>query len=229
MSTQAAPTPGFMRHALGMPAGSVRAILAVAILLYLWVMAVGTGPEGKGLLFQGQIPAKDGVGNGYSYASTAFVYLHVVMVVILCHFIVAHGKTIGHHVSHHSLLWMPRGTMRIVLLGGYFALAYWTFQFRGDYPDPDLHIVFLVVAIVLAAFLLGHTSTSVMRWLYGTLPPWFLDMQAWFSCIAVVLLAWVLMARLVINPHVNATTQLTLQYSEAAMAAFVGFYFGARS
>src|SRR5262249_36987467 len=116
VSTQAAPvssvpeTPGFVRHALGMPAGSVRALLAFAILIYLWVMALATTRDGAGLLAQKE-------------AMTAFIYLQLVMVLILCHFVVAHGKTIGHRVSRHSPLWMPRGSVRILLLAGYFGLA----------------------------------------------------------------------------------------------------------
>jgi hypothetical protein len=223
VSTQAAPaasipeTPGFMRHALGLPAGSVRALLAFAILLYLWVMALATTRDGAGLLAQKE-------------AMTAFIYLQLVMVVILCHFVVAHGKTIGHRVSRHSPLWMPRGSIRILLLAGYFGLAYWTYRNHTDYHQPDVERVMLVVALVMGAFLVGHLSTSIMRLMSGpALPFWFLDVQAWFSLIALALLAWVLIGRLVINTSVAAETQLTLRYSEAAMAAFAGFYFGARS
>jgi hypothetical protein len=216
------PTPGFMRHALGMPAGSVRAMLAFAILGYLWVMALGTDSKGNGLLSQGEdtkVPA-----------TTAFIYLQLTMVLVLCHFVVAHGKSIGSRVSRSSPLWMPRGSVRVLLLAGYFGLAYWTYRFHPDYPKPNVELVIIVVALVLAAFLVGHLSTRVMHWFSGpVLPFWFLDVQAWFSLIALALLFYVLIGRLVINTSISPDARLTFQYSEAAMAAFVGFYFGARS
>jgi hypothetical protein len=216
------PTPGFMRHALGLPAGSVRALLAFAILAYLWAMALGTDRQGQGLLAQGEGTAVP--------ATTAFVYLQLVMVLVLCHFVVAHGKSIGHRVSRHSPLWMPRGSVRVLLLAGYFGLAYWTYRNHPDYPRPNVELVILVVAIVMAAFLVGHVSTKVMHVFSGPeLPFWFLDVQAWFSLIGLVLFAYVLVGRLIINTSISPEARLTFQYSEAAMAAFVGYYFGARA
>jgi hypothetical protein len=210
-----------MRHALGMPAGSVRAMLALGILMYLWIMALATTQNNRPLLDQRN-------------ATVSFIYLQLIMVLVLCHFLVAHGNTIGRHVSHHSPLWLPRGTLRFLLLLGYFGLAYWTWRNRevfGKFEVKDVEQVIIVAAIVMAAFFVGHVSTGAMRWLSGgRLSPGFLDLQAWFSLIALVLLAWILIARLVINPGISdVDKQLSLVYSEGAMAAFVGFYFGARS
>lgn len=217
------PTAPFLRHALGLPAGSIRALLAFGVLLYLWVMAFasGTNAEGKvtGMLAQ-------------PMASTAFIYMQVIMVIVLAHFTVAHGKTIGSAVSRHSPLWMPRGSLRLVLLGAYFGLAYWTWTHRAMFKTTglDLEPIIVVLSVVLGAFLVGHISTAVMRFLSGgALPYWFQDIQAWFGLISLVLLVWIFIARLVINPNVSDQTRLSLMYSEPAMAAFVGFYFGARS
>lgn len=220
------PSQGFNRHALGMPAGSVRAMLALGILLYLWVMALATAKGGEPLL-------------GQPYATASFIYLQLIMVLVMCHFLVGHGHSIGAGVSRHSPLWLPRGTIRLVLLVGYFGLAYWTWRNRADFGKvqvEDLEWVIIVTAVVMAAFVAGHAGTGVTRWMAGgRTPPWALDVQAWFSLIALILLAWILLARLIINPTFvkpidgEPDKRLTLQYSEAAMAAFVAFYFGARS
>lgn len=220
MSTEP-PTSPLFRHALGLPAGSIRALLACCVLLYLWVMAFATGidSDGKvtGMLAQPMAP-------------TAFIYMQVIMVIVLAHFTVAHGKTIGSAVSRHSPLWMPRGSLRLILLAAYFGLAYWTWTHKDLFRQAEMEPIIVVLALVLAAFLVGHFSTATMRYVSGgSLPYWFQDIQAWFGLIGLVLLVWIFIARLVINPNVSDTAKLSLMYSEPAMAVFVGFYFGARS
>src|SRR5262249_39550446 len=155
-------------------------------------------------------------------ASTSFVYLQVVMLVMLCQFLAAHGTTIGRQVSRFSPLWMPRFTVRLLLLVGYFGLAYWTFRNRDvfkQYGVPDVEQVVIVLAIVMAAFVAGRTSSQVMRWWGGGgIPYWVLDVQAWVSLVALLLLFWVLISRLVINPTMtDVKNQQSLVYSEAAM------------
>src|SRR5258707_13249355 len=102
-----APANTMPRHALGLPAGSVRALLAFGVLGYLWVLALAPTREGKSLLTENL------------QASQAFIYLQFLMVLILAHFFTAHGRSIGHQVSRRSPLGLPRGSVRILLLGGY--------------------------------------------------------------------------------------------------------------
>src|SRR5581483_8188581 len=70
------------RHPLGLPAGSVRAILSSAVLGLLWAILLTT-PQPR------QLPL-------------VFFYLSVLMVLVLACFFAAHGKTIGHQVSKRS-------------------------------------------------------------------------------------------------------------------------------
>ena len=58
------------RHALGLPAGSVRALLAFMVLAVLWLLAL------YGLTPSGQVPL-------------TFIYLQYVMILILAHFFAA--------------------------------------------------------------------------------------------------------------------------------------------
>jgi hypothetical protein len=205
------------RHALGLPAGSIRALLAFGVLGFLWALALVPGPKGDGILNQ-----KD--------ASQAFVYLQIIMVLILAHFFVAHGKSIGSTVSNRSPLGLPRYSVRVILLVGYLGLAYWMYNHRtaNDFAAPETAPLLLMIAVLFTAFFIGYVLTGLVSFLWGgSLPFWFQDVQAWFALIALLLLGILILLRLVINPSLELP--LSLGNIEIALAAFVGFYFGARS
>src|SRR5438445_434686 len=79
------------RPALGLPVGSVRAILGLSVLASLWAMAI-VHPD--------RLPA-------------TFVYLTILKLFILVHYFAAHGK---HTVAGQKhALGLPSGTIRFVL------------------------------------------------------------------------------------------------------------------
>jgi hypothetical protein len=214
MSTVPAERP---RHALGLPAGSVRALLAFGVLAYLWILALGKSKDGGPLLSEERV-------------ATAFVYLQVLMVLILAHFFVAHGKTIGSRVSHSSPLGMPRGSVRFVLLGGYLGLAYFMYATKPPFQVPETMPVMLMLAVLVTCFIVGHALTNVVVWFArGSTPAWFQDIQAWFALMGMVVLGIVVILRLVINYSLPLGDQLNLDVIEAILAGIAGFYFGARS
>ena len=211
------------RHALGLPAGSIRAILALGLMGYLWLLVLSPGHDGESLLAGAK-------------ASRAFIYLQVLMVLILAHFFTGHGKTIGGTVCDRAPLGMPRGSVRIILLGAYLGLAYYMYHRHLNFVIPETGPVFLDLAILVSAFIVGHISTSLVRssagphpaW-YGTLPAWYQDIQAWFALIALLTLGVIVLIRLVINTTVPYERQIDPEVVEMILAGFVGFYFGARS
>jgi hypothetical protein len=209
--------PQTRRHALGLPAGSVRALLAFGVLAYLWVLVLKPGPDGKSLLAN-----KD--------ASLAFIYLQFLMVLILAHFFAAHGSTIGGQVSRRSPLGLPRGTVRFLLLAGYLGLAVYLYQTQPVFQMPERGPVLLLLLVLISAFFLGHILTALVGWFSGPfLPPWFQDLQAWIALLALLLLGVIVIVRLVINTSLPLERQLELPTTEAILAGLVGFYFGARS
>jgi hypothetical protein len=215
MST-AVPTPP-PRHALGLPAGSVRALLALGVLGYLWVLALTPGEDGKSILAQKQ-------------ASQAFIYLQFLMVLIIAHFFTAHGHSIGKQVSARSPLGLPSGSIRLILLAGYLGLAYFLYTHKPEFQMPDTGPVLLMLSILLTAFFLGHLITGFMRFVGGgTLPYWFQDIQAWFALIGLLLMGVIVIVRLAINTSLPMEKQLDLSITESILAGVVGFYFGARS
>jgi hypothetical protein len=209
-----APPP---RHALGLPAGSIRALLAFGVLAYLWILAVAPGEGGKPLL-------------ATEKASQAFIYLQFLMVLIIAHFFTAHGHTIGKQVSRRSPLGLPRGSVRLILLGGYLGLAYYMYTTKPAFQMPETGPVLLMLGVLLTAFFLGHLITGFVRFLgRGTLPYWFQDIQAWFALIGLLLMGVIVIVRLAINRSLPLEMQLDLSVTESILAGVVGFYFGARS
>ena len=211
------------RHALGLPAGSIRAILALGVMGYLWLLVLTPAKGGGSLLAGPQV-------------SRAFIYLQVLMVLILAHFFTGHGKTIGGTVSDRSPLGMPRGTVRLFLLGAYLGLAYYMYHTHLNFAIPETGPVFRDLAILVSAFIFGHVSTSLVRsntgaqpaW-YGTLPAWYQDVQAWFALVAMLILGVIVLIRFVINTNVGYENQIDPEVVEMVLTGFVGFYFGARS
>lgn len=203
--------PRHRRHALGLPAGSVRALLAFLVLAVLWLLAL------YGLTDKGEIPL-------------AFIYLQYVMILILAHFFAAHGSTIGRHVSPHSPLWLPAGTVRFLLLAGYVGLIVWlVYNQRQFEPVPEGHLVLPLVLI--AGFFVGYVITKVVLALSGTgqLPFWFQDVQAWFALLASIGLTVIVILHLFILPTIEQSLHFSTTTFETIVAAVVGFYFGARS
>jgi hypothetical protein len=202
------------RHALNLPAGSVRTLLALGVLGTLWVTAVFTRPDETGHV---KLPI-------------AFIYLNYLMALILAHFFTAHGKTIGSVVSDRSPLGLPAGTARLVLIGGYIGLAYFLYQRQVDFEPAPMGDLALLVGLMLGAYFLGHLLSGIMRFLGGgVLPAWYQDFEAWVSLLAMIAMGVLSMVHLVINTHLPLEDRLDMGTVEAVLAALVGFYFGARS
>lgn len=214
MSTvPATPKP---RHALGLPAGSIRALLAFGVLGYLWLLVLRPTEGGGSPLANQQ-------------ASLAFIYLQFLMVLIIGHFFTAHGKTIGHHISEGSPLGLPSGCVRFLLLAGYLGQAVYLYYTRPKFELPETASVILLVLVLVSAYMVGYVITGAMNTVYSVLPPWFLDLQAWVALCALLLLGVILLIRLVINTAVSPDNQIRLDVVEAVLAGLVGLYFGARS
>lgn len=214
MSTLAPLPPP--RHALGLPAGSIRALLALSVLGLLWLLALQPLPGHEGKLGDIKLP-------------TVFMDLQILMVLILAHFFAAHGHTIRPGGVGRSPLGLPRGSVRFLLLAGYLGLAAFLFhaQPQFEYPSTSAILLFLVLG---SAFFLGHVVTAaVFRLSGGVLPYWFQDVQAWVALLAILCMGVILIILLFINPSLPQEMKIDMPLLEAILAGLVGFYFGARS
>jgi len=207
------------RHPLGLPAGSVRALLALMILGLIWALVV---------LQQTQ------------NIKPPPIYLYYLMFLALGHFFAAHGKSIaGKGSSEPSPLHLPRGVIRTLLLLGFVAVFAWRYYKLQDFdsflklqgPSDSEEQPFLPFVLV-GAFFLGILATHVVRLgrdSSDATPPWFQDVLAWISLLAMLGLAAEVIILVVINPTLEPERQLHMPNWQMALAAIISFYFGVRS
>jgi hypothetical protein len=200
------------RHPLGLPPGSVRAILAFLVFGTVWAMLLL--PEEKAV----KIP----------------LYLYYLMFLILGHYFAARGHAQATAApGHHHPLYLPRGSIRILFFVGFAAAFGWGYHQNPNFFDrlnPPLADKPCLPLVVLGTFFLGLLVNKLGNVLLAGpegLPPWFQDLMAWVSLLAVGALFIEVIIRLVIQP--TMLTELDLPTWESILAGLVAFYFGARS
>lgn len=199
------------RQPLGLPAGSVRALLTFMILGLVWGLMLM--PEEKDI----QIP----------------LYLYYLMFLILGHFFAAHGHSIaGSATGNASPLYLPRGTLRTLIILGFLGVFGYRYYLHRDLDDflklrePLLQQPYLPL-VILGGFFLG----IFVNRLTGRLATaaWFQDILAWVALLATIGLSAEVIIQLIINPSVDPEHRLQLYQWHTVLSAIISFYFGARS
>jgi hypothetical protein len=208
-----------VRHPLGLPAGSVRALLALMVLGLIWAILVLQDTQN---------------------INPPPIYLYYLMLLILGNFFAAHGHSIaGPGSVERSPLYLPRGVIRTILFLGFIGVFAWRYykdqswDKLWDLKQPELgrvpYLAFLIVGTFLLGILLGH----LIRWSQrGTnvAPYWFHDILAWLALLAVIGLVIEVLILVVINPGLPEDRQIRqLPALEVPLAAVISFYFGLRS
>jgi hypothetical protein len=200
------------RQPLGLPAGSVRALLTLMILGLIWALLLM--PDEKEI----QIP----------------LYLYYLMFLILGHFFAAHGHSIaGSETGTASPLYLPRGTLRTLIFLGFLAVFGSRYYFHRDFEDflrlrePLLQQPYLPL-VIIAGFFLGVFVNRVVVQSVG-ITPWFQDMLAWVALLATFGLGAEVVIQLIINPSLDPDRRLQLYPVHVVLSAIISFYFGARS
>jgi hypothetical protein len=199
-----------VRHPLGLPAGSVRAVLSLIIAGLFWLLLLL--PADKDV----QVP----------------LYLYFLLGMVLV-FFASHGRSIAPAgAAHRSPLGLPRGSILGIIVLGTVAVVGWKMH-----TDPELLLSrltpepqqlpqwpYLLAALVGGFFLGWLIRLGPWRSLY-----WFQDLQAWVSLIAMAMLGVEIVVLLFINPHLEEQTPINFPMWEEALTAIVAFYFGVRS
>jgi len=208
-------SPPARRHPLGLPAGSIRALLAFMVFGIIWTLLLLPEREDKDIL----IPQ----------------YLYYLMFLILGHYFAARSHTpVLAGVRQYHPLYLPRGSLRLIMILGFVAAIAWGFYHNPLFFDRLKSVQLsdqpYLPLVLLGAFFLGIVVARMAdRVLTGPegLSPWFQDILAWVALIAILSLGIEVIVRLVINPSLSKS--LDLPYWEGYLAAVVGFYFGLKS
>ncbi len=191
------------RHPLGLPAGSIRAIIALTIASSFVVHL---------LLTNQPIP----------------LYLYFLLALVPP-FFTAHGTSIGADPTEPSPLYLPRGLIRILIsLGTLAAVGYFIFlnegSIKGLAPAANDLNAFPNYLIAMVAGLLVGMLVGKGPW--RKLPA-FQDIQAWISIVALLALGTELVIDLVVRKRLtDAIDPVTWN---TALIAILSFYFSSRS
>jgi hypothetical protein len=200
-------------HAFGLPAGSVRAILAVVIIGTVWVWVVLQPDQ--------EVPD----------------YLRDLLFIILGHYFAVRSRVDSTGEAGPPPLYLPRGTVRALLVLGFAVVAALLVRRRSLLPIERNHGA--ITLLLVFGFLLGFVMRKVSGWFTAgghRLPRLVEDLRAAIALIAAVVLVVLVWNRLVpFLPHPRPDTVRGMRLHlgsygpEHVLAAVIGFYFGSRS
>jgi hypothetical protein len=212
----AALPPRPSRSALGLPPGSVRAMLTLLIVGLVCVLVL--------------IPPTDP-----AHPTPLPAYLLYLLFITLGHYFAAHGHSIRQRgEGGHSPLYLPGGVIRLVILVALVGTFTWQWM---NHPDvllqqlresvDDIQRQPYLPLVILAGFFIG----VVVRTLVGRNNVSYVwqDIEAWFALLGVIGLCIEILILLVINPTLEPEQRLTLPNWQGFLSGIVAFYFGARS
>jgi hypothetical protein len=200
-------------HALGLPSGSVRALLAILIFATVWCS----------ILVQPNREIPD--------------YLGDLLFIIMGHYFAARRRSAAEPEPGPPPLFLPKGSVRLLLLGGSVLVAVLLYQ-RGQLTPVDRNPG-VVTLLLVGGFLLGVALNTVAAWWQdrGHRTPRFLeDLRALVSLAAAIALVFLVLNHFfrfvppdLIGDFLSQWVHLGRLGPEHILAAIVGFYFGSRS
>jgi len=196
------------RQPLGLPEGSVRAVLALQITLSFWMLVILPDPAQRTL----HIPLN-------LYFLLAFVFM----------FFVSYGHSAADTEDPEpSPLGLPPLLVQIVILFGTAAILWWQYSTNPDRlkarlaPD-ELKNAYRFGAALLGGFMVGF----LIRAIPGRNSAIFQFIHAWLSMIAM----FMLVVEIVVHAFISPTLEESLDVAtlEMVITAIVACYFGTRS
>jgi hypothetical protein len=203
------------RQPLGLPAGSVRAILSLLVMGQIYALLLL--PDERAA----QVP----------------IYLYYLMFLVLGGYFAAHGKSIASPaLGGASPLHLPRGTVRTLIILGFAAVLGWRYYVTRDWTtllkvqEPLLDKPYLPL-VLIGAFFIGHLLSHLFGRMVGASAAgayWLHDLRSWFALVAGFGLGAEVIVQFVINPTLEPSQRLNPPHWQMILAAIVAFYFGAR-
>ena len=197
------------RAPLGLPPGSVRAILSILIAGQFWLLLSLPAHYDRVL-----IPLN------------LYFLLSLVMI-----FFISHGRSIAHVAGTGSPLYLPRGSIRLGLILGTVAVLFVQHQhdsallWKRLTPAADQLAYFpQFLLATFAGFLLG----TLMRQLPAATSPFAQTLQAWFSIFAAVGMAVELVLQCFVMPQLDREIG-NLPLWQSILTGVMTFYYSVRS
>jgi hypothetical protein len=200
-------------HALGLPSGSVRALLALLIFATAWGVLVLRPSQ--------EVPD----------------YLRDLLFIIMGHYFAARHRADLADEAGPPPLFLPRGSVRLILVAGCVAVAVLLFR-RGQLVAMEKNPG-AVTLLLIGGFLLGVMLNAVATWWRERghpTPRVVEDLRALISMVAAVALAVLVWNRVLLLFPPERLDSLFAHWvhlghygPEHVLAAVVGFYFGSRS
>lgn len=200
-------------HALGLPSGSVRALLAIMIFAAAWVLLIRKPSQ--------EVPD----------------YLRDLLFIIMGHYFAARRAADRGPDPGPPPLYLPSGSVRFIIVMGCVLVAAVLFR-RGQLTALEENQG-VVTLLLIGGFLLGVVLNAIYAWWKsrGHQPHRFLeDLRALVSMAAALILVLLVLNRLflVLPPEridgaFAGWIHLGRFGPENLLAAIVGFYFGSRS
>jgi hypothetical protein len=200
-------------HALGLPAGSVRALLAILIFGTVWALLA--------LRPNQEVPD----------------YLRDLLFIIMGHYFASRHRATNVDEAGPPPLYLPRGSVRLILVLGCVAVGMLLYR-RGQLTALEENPASITLLLV-GGFLLGVSLNAVFTWWKerGHKPLRILeDLRALISMAAAVVLIAMVLNRLFVFIAPDRVDALFAGWirlgrfgPEKLLAAVVGFYFGSRS
>ena len=187
-------------HALGLPGGSVRALLALGVVGIVCGL-LARDPDRE-------LPE----------------HLETLLFIVLGHYFAARGNAPDDPAGGPGPLYLPRGSVRLLLVAALVGVGVLVTQQGGLQAHRGLFTLVLVFG-----FLLGMLLTRITRWWRRRRPGpsrWFEDLRAVIGLGAVAALGVHAFVGVLPGPDVVGFGRLG---AEQGLAGLVGFYFGSRS
>ncbi len=200
------------RHALGLPAGSIRA--AHMLVIVGITCALILNPREINIA----IPA----------------YLIYLLFLMLGHYFASHGTTIaGRESGQPSPLHLPAGSVRFLVILALGATIGWKISQNPDGLRQQFEMSLdalkdqpYLPIVILGAFLVGVVLRSIVG---RTNPPqWLQDFEAWVSIVALIGLGIAAVLHLIVTASLEIPW-MPLPTWEGILGAVIAFYFGERS
>lgn len=230
--SNAPSTSVVLRYPLGLPAGSVRALLSMLVVGLIIALIIIS--SNKTTSFAAEAGKELTVEEIKEHAIRIPPYLAYLLFLMLGSYFASQGGSINRSRGESSPLYLPRGSTRVILFASFAGVLAWKIatdpvgieaQWLKSVDEMKLEpflALYILVGFFVGILLKTIVGRDAQSYAYQ-------DLIAWFSLICVMGMTVSVIVELVINPTLTERLPLDLTSFNAVLGAGIAFYFGVRS